>query len=56
MNQKFGLAEALLQVGDWDTFVKMKEKLPGFCLVDQPPIGVALCNLVSRLIEPVYRK
>uniref|UniRef100_A0A8D8ZLW5 THO complex subunit 2 n=1 Tax=Cacopsylla melanoneura TaxID=428564 RepID=A0A8D8ZLW5_9HEMI len=56
MNQKFGLAEAMLQIGDWNTFIKMSDKLVDYCLVDQPPIGLALCNLISRMIEPVYRK
>ncbi|XP_054259118.1 THO complex subunit 2 [Macrosteles quadrilineatus] len=55
-NQKFGLCEALLEVGDWANCQVLSKRLPDFCVMDQPPIAKALCQLINSLIEPVYRK
>ncbi|XP_046666105.1 THO complex subunit 2 isoform X1 [Homalodisca vitripennis] len=55
-NQKFGLCEALLEVGDWHTCQVLSRRLPDFCVMDQPPIALAMCRLLHSLIEPVYRK
>ncbi|XP_034949841.1 THO complex subunit 2 [Chelonus insularis] len=55
-NQKFGLCEALLDIGAWDVARKLFNRLPDYCLTDQKPIALALCKLIQSLIEPVYRK
>jgi THO complex subunit 2 len=55
MNQKFGLCEALLSVGDWATTQKLLNKLPDFCATSYYPIAKAMCNLIHIIIEPVYR-
>ncbi|XP_049790874.1 THO complex subunit 2 isoform X2 [Schistocerca nitens] len=54
-NQKFGLCEALLTVGDWTHAEQLTRKLPEHCAMDQPPVARALCQLIHVLIEPVYR-
>jgi len=55
-NQKFGLCDALLEVGDWQNCQAMFRKLPDYCMVDQTPIALAMCRLLHSLIEPIYRK
>ena len=55
-NQKFGLCEALLEVGAWEVASDMISRLPDFCMTDQKPIAKALCRMMNALIEPVYRK
>ncbi|XP_008557478.1 THO complex subunit 2 isoform X2 [Microplitis demolitor] len=55
-NQKFGLCEALLEVGAWDVAQRLFSRLPDHCMTDQRPIALALCKLIQSLIEPVYRK
>lgn len=55
-NQKFGLCEALLQVGDWNNCQLLCKRLPDHCVMEQPPVAFALCKLLHSLIEPVYRK
>lgn len=54
-NQKLGLCEALLTVGDWENAQKLIEKLPEKCATSYDPIARALCNLLHIVIEPVYR-
>lgn len=54
-NQKFGLCEALLTIGDWENAQKLMEKLPEKCATSYDPIARALCNLIHIIIEPVYR-
>ncbi|CAO1439091.1 unnamed protein product [Diamesa hyperborea] len=54
-NQKFGLCEALLSIGDWETARKLIEKLPEQCATVHEPLARALCNLIHIVIEPVYR-
>ncbi|XP_066598314.1 THO complex subunit 2 isoform X3 [Prorops nasuta] len=55
-NQKFGLCEALLEVGAWEVAQNLFNRLPDHCLTDQRPIALALCKMIQSLIEPVYRK
>lgn len=54
-NQKLGLCEALLTVGDWENANKLMEKLPEKCATSFDPIARALCKLINIIIEPVYR-
>lgn len=55
-NQKFGLCEALLEIGCWEVAQNLFNRLPDYCLTDQRPIALALCKMIQALIEPVYRK
>ncbi|KAK7790717.1 hypothetical protein R5R35_007956 [Gryllus longicercus] len=55
-NQKFGLCEALLLIGDWHHAEQLCKKLPEHCAMDQPPIARAMCQLLHSVMEPVYRK
>ncbi|XP_065225591.1 THO complex subunit 2 isoform X3 [Planococcus citri] len=55
-NQKFGLLEALLRVGEWNIFHKICNKLPTTFIVSQYPIAYNLCQLMHLLIDPLYRK
>lgn len=55
VNQKFGLCEALLTIGDWENAQKLMEKLPEKCATSYEPIATALCSLLNIIIEPVYR-
>ncbi|KDR14733.1 THO complex subunit 2 [Zootermopsis nevadensis] len=55
-NQKFGLCEALLKVGDWNHAKQLTKRLPEHCVLDQPPVARALCELLHSVMEPVYRK
>ncbi|XP_018404816.1 PREDICTED: THO complex subunit 2 isoform X6 [Cyphomyrmex costatus] len=55
-NQKFGLCEALLEVGAWEVAQSLFNRLPDYCFTDQRPIALALCKMIQALVEPVYRK
>lgn len=55
-NQKFGLLEALLRIGEWTTFRKICNKLPQTYVMSQYPISYNLCQLIHLLIDPIYRK
>ncbi|CAH0560689.1 unnamed protein product [Brassicogethes aeneus] len=55
-NQKLGLIEALLIVGDWDTAQILMKRLPEYYAVSYQPIGVAVCKLLSHIIEKLYRE
>lgn len=55
-NQKWGLCEALLLVGDWKTAQVLIRKLPDQSVIVHEPIAKALCQLVHQVIEPVYRE
>lgn len=54
-NQKFGLCEALLSIGDWFNASKLISKLPDKCATSNESLARALCNLINIIIEPVYR-
>lgn len=55
-NQKFGLCEALLKVGDWENALKIIQKLPEQSVVVQEPIARAIVELVHLTVEQVYYK
>jgi THO complex subunit 2 len=56
LNQKFGLCEALLSIGDWCNAEKLIEKMPQDCTTAYEPIARALCELLNVIIEPLYRE
>ncbi|XP_050443418.1 THO complex subunit 2 isoform X2 [Adelges cooleyi] len=53
-NQKFLLCEAMLEIGDWKTAQVLLKRFPEYYAVEYSPIGDALCNLISQIIDPVY--
>lgn len=53
-NQKLGLCEALLLVGDWETAQILIKRMPKQYAVGYEPIAMALCSLLHHIIEPVY--
>lgn len=55
-NQKLGLCEALLTVGDWDNALMLMKRLPEHYAVEQPAIALELCKLLHCIVEPVYRQ
>lgn len=55
LNQKFGLCEALISIGDWETAQKLIKKLPEQSIVVNERMAKALSNLIHIIIEPVYR-
>ncbi|KAH8271933.1 hypothetical protein KR044_011838, partial [Drosophila immigrans] len=55
-NQKFGLCEALLKVGDWENAHKIIQKLPDQAVVVQEPIARAIVELVHLSVEQIYYK
>ena len=55
-NQKLGLCEGLLNQGDWEHAKQLIDKLPTHSAVSNPSVAKALCALVTKLIDPLYRK
>uniref|UniRef100_A0A182W6T4 THO complex subunit 2 n=1 Tax=Anopheles minimus TaxID=112268 RepID=A0A182W6T4_9DIPT len=55
LNQKWGLCEAMLMIGDWNTAQQLIRKLPEQAVMVHEPIAQALCRLLHMIIEPVYR-
>ncbi|XP_062440473.1 THO complex subunit 2 isoform X3 [Rhea pennata] len=55
-NQKLGLLEALLKIGDWQHAQSIMDQMPPFYATSHKPIAVALCQLVHVTIEPLYRR
>ncbi|XP_030748048.1 THO complex subunit 2 isoform X2 [Sitophilus oryzae] len=55
-NQKLGLCEALLLIGDWKTADTLIKRLPEHYAVGFKPIALALCRLLHIIIEPLYSK
>lgn len=55
-NQKLGVCEALLIVGDWDTAHILIKRMPKQYAVGNESVAVALCALLHHIIEPVYIK
>jgi THO complex subunit 2 len=55
-NQKFGLCEALLTIGDWTNAQMMINKLPEFYATSYEPLAKSLCSLIHMIIEPLYRE
>lgn len=56
VNQKLGLCEALLSIGDWNNAQLLIRMLPDNYAIEQQPIAMALCDLLHRIIEPAYRE
>lgn len=54
-NQKLGLCEALLSVGDWENARVLIKRMPKQYAVSYEPIAIAICTLLHHIIEPVYR-
>ncbi|XP_073497185.1 THO complex subunit 2 [Phyllobates terribilis] len=55
-NQKLGLLEALLKIGDWQHAQHIMDELPPFYATSHKPIALALCHLVHVTVEPLYRR
>ncbi|KAM9470064.1 THO complex subunit 2 isoform 2-T2 [Clarias gariepinus] len=55
-NQKLGLLEALLQIGDWQHAQCIMEQMPPFYATSHKSIAVALCQLLHIIVEPLYRR
>ncbi|XP_008192636.2 THO complex subunit 2 isoform X2 [Tribolium castaneum] len=55
-NQKLGLCEALLSVGDWNNAKNLINRLPDHYALSFQPIALALCKLLHYIVEPVYRE
>lgn len=55
-NQKLGLCEALLSVGDWENAEILIKRMPKQYAVGYEPIAIVLCRLLHHIIEPVYSK
>nr|CAB3266946.1 THO complex subunit 2-like [Phallusia mammillata] len=56
LNQKFGLCEALLLIGDWENTQKLLNKFSWNQLISYKPIATAMCKLGSYLLDPLYKK
>lgn len=54
-NQKLGLCHALLKIGDWKNAADLMSKLPDKLATSHEPIARALCDLIHKTIEPIYR-
>ncbi|XP_077163774.1 THO complex subunit 2 isoform X2 [Paroedura picta] len=55
-NQKLGLLEAMLKIGDWQHAQSIMDQMPPFYAASHKPIAVALCQLLHVMIEPLYRR
>ncbi|XP_068267883.1 THO complex subunit 2 isoform X1 [Nyctibius grandis] len=55
-NQKLGLLEALLKIGDWHHAQSIMDQMPPFYATSHKPIAIALCQLAHVTIEPLYRR
>ncbi|MGH0172612.1 UNVERIFIED_CONTAM: hypothetical protein FKN15_063864 [Acipenser sinensis] len=55
-NQKLGLLEALLKIGDWQHAQSIMDQMPSFYAASHKSIAVALCQLLHITIEPLYRR
>ncbi|XP_072287393.1 THO complex subunit 2 [Pyxicephalus adspersus] len=55
-NQKLGLLEALLKIGDWQHAQNIMDQMPPFYATSHKSIAIALCSLIHITIEPLYRR
>ncbi|XP_071847770.1 THO complex subunit 2-like isoform X4 [Apostichopus japonicus] len=55
-NQKLGLCEALLNLGDWIHAKQLLDKLPEFSATANPSVAGALSSLIEKLLDIMYRK
>uniref|UniRef100_A0A3Q3AK23 THO complex subunit 2 n=1 Tax=Kryptolebias marmoratus TaxID=37003 RepID=A0A3Q3AK23_KRYMA len=54
-NQKLGLLEALLWIGDWHHAQSIMDQMPSFYATSHKAIALALCQLIHLTVEPLYR-
>eukprot|EP00960_Hanusia_phi_P053836 762475-Hanusia_phi.AAC.4 len=54
-NQKLVLTAAFLDVGDWTSASYMFDVLGAVLPTSYPPVAKSLCNLIHRMIDPLYR-
>ncbi|XP_042196497.1 THO complex subunit 2 isoform X1 [Callorhinchus milii] len=55
-NQKLGLLEALLKIGDWYHAQCIMDQMPPFYATSHKPIALALCQLIHVITEALYRR
>ncbi|XP_051716766.1 THO complex subunit 2 isoform X3 [Ctenopharyngodon idella] len=55
-NQKLGLLEALLRIGDWQHAQSIMDQMPAFYATSHKAIAIALCQLLHLTVEPLYRR
>ncbi|XP_022539435.2 THO complex subunit 2 [Astyanax mexicanus] len=55
-NQKLGLLEALLMIGDWHHAQNIMEQMPAYYATSHKAIAIALCQLLHLILEPLYRR
>jgi hypothetical protein len=57
-NQWLALLECLLVLGDWGSVKKLLHSgdLPAYFAFTYPPVATALCQLLRRMVEPLYKK
>uniref|UniRef100_A0A4W5K2M4 THO complex subunit 2 n=1 Tax=Hucho hucho TaxID=62062 RepID=A0A4W5K2M4_9TELE len=55
-NQKLGLLEALLRIGDWHHAQSIMDQMPAFYATSHKAIALALCQLLHLTVEPLYRR
>lgn len=55
-NQKLGLLEALIRIGDWHHAQSIMNQMPSFYATSHKAIALALCQLVHLTVEPLYRR
>uniref|UniRef100_A0A671LX09 THO complex subunit 2 n=1 Tax=Sinocyclocheilus anshuiensis TaxID=1608454 RepID=A0A671LX09_9TELE len=55
-NQKLGLLEALLRIGDWQHAQSIMDQMPAFYATSHKDIAIALCQLLHLIVEPLYRR
>uniref|UniRef100_A0A673WPC3 THO complex subunit 2 n=1 Tax=Salmo trutta TaxID=8032 RepID=A0A673WPC3_SALTR len=55
-NQKLGLLEALLRIGDWHHAQSIMDQMPAFYATSHKAVALALCQLLHLTVEPLYRR
>uniref|UniRef100_A0AAY4AW48 THO complex subunit 2 n=1 Tax=Denticeps clupeoides TaxID=299321 RepID=A0AAY4AW48_9TELE len=55
-NQKLGLLEALLRIGDWKHAQSVMDQMPAFYAASHKSIALALCQLIHLTIHPLYMR
>ncbi|XP_037678702.1 THO complex subunit 2 [Choloepus didactylus] len=55
-NQKLGLLEALLKIGDWQHAQNIMDQMPPCYAASHKLIALAICKLIHITIEPLYRR
>ncbi|GAB1302737.1 THO complex subunit 2 [Apodemus speciosus] len=55
-NQKLGLLEALLKIGDWQHAQSIMDQMPPYYAASHKLIALAICKLIHITVEPLYRR